>query len=76
MIDVCSCPLLEVSPTVVGLSGMAFPDGQAGAACQVPGRNCPPFVSPLRVGALVTRGVGGLEVVERHPLFTAFYGVE
>lgn len=38
LIDLCSCPpLLEVSPTVVSLSGMAFPDGQAAPACRVPG---------------------------------------
>lgn len=64
---------------------MAFPDGQAVAARQVPGQNCPPLCFPFErkhpvlVPWLHTEkgGVrGGPEVVQSHPLFTAFYGVE
>lgn len=70
LIDLCSCPpLLEVSPTVVSLSGMAFPDGQA--ACRVPGWKGGGHFHP---GTRVL--VPQLQGIESHPLFTTFYGVE
>ena len=86
VIDLLFLPTpLEVSPTVLSLSGMAFPDGQAVAARQSSWAKLspplPPFVfrsvlvSWLHTGRPEGR-VGVAESRESPPFFTAFYGVE